>query len=119
MLSIIFILISKIAIFINDHVLKFLVIRLSDYPIIRYPCFLPCQPSANCKPVRAKNSKERFVSLGKLKKSSDKTAVMRKEKILRERKKKLAVCNDENSTASDDDDASKTASKRPKRQQTV
>jgi hypothetical protein len=53
-----------------------------------------------------------------LKKNLDKVAVMKKGKILNERKRKFAVCNDENGRASDDD-ASKTTLKRPKRQQQV
>ena len=74
--------------------------------------------SAECEFLRAKNSKRRFVSSGKLKKNLDKVAVMKKGKILSERKRKLAVCNDENGRASDDD-ASKTTLKRPKWQQQV
>ena len=63
--------------------------------------------SAECEFLRAKNSKGKFVSSGKLKKNLDKVAVMKKGKILNERKRKLAVCNNENGRASDDDASKK------------
>ena len=63
-----------------------------------------------------KKFKRKVCKFGKVEKKLDNVAVMEKGKILNKRKSKLAVCNDVNGRASD---ASKTALKRPKRQQQV